>query len=926
MSMPKSTEEPGASPEALRARIRELEDQLADLRVQMSPDCAPLIEFIHALPQVVFEADLTGKFRRANQYGLERFGYTPDDLQHGISVMDVIIPEYHAQAAQRMQEAFRDRNVSAARYTARCRDGSTFPCLIHSRPLFRNGQPSSLVGVLVDITDLHLAEERLASDAARTEAILRTIPDIIFLLDEDGTYLDILTTKDEKLYRDRHLLIGKRLHDVLPASVADIALYTVREAVESGQSRVVEYQLDVPAGGLWFEGRTAVVGTDEQGKRQVVFAAHDITTRKQAEISLAEAHDMLERRVEARTQELAQSEARYRLLFETSRDIVITTDTKGRITSLSPAFRRLSGLASSDWIGRSYLELLHPEDAVASEKVLKAIVEGEKHPRGTRRRGRTAAGDYKTFDVLSAPLLHEGEVVGVMATLRDVSERAKAEDALRDSEERYRSLVEAAPDIVFVLDGEGRFAALNSAFEKIVGFPSQDWIGRSPLELVHPEDYAEAKRRIQTVLTDATAMSFTLRISTASGACVVMDVTMSPQQKNGEVIGIVGIARDFTERKRTEEALMQSERMAAVGTLSAGIAHEFNNIHTTILGFLELVLEDELNESARPLIERVHRASRRASGVTRNLLAFSRPEKGQRLLKDLNAIIEEILQLLRSEFVSQGVELHWTPSNKVLANTDSVQVGQVVMNLLINAYHATLGSEVRRIELTTGRQGEDVFIRVSDSGCGIPREQIGRIFLPFFSTKGEHAPGGAPQHKVRGTGLGLSICDTIARNLGGRIEVESRVGEGSTFTLWLPGTEKLAGVHPSTETPRPVLADKRILILDDEEDVRLLLADVLERTADKVVATDDGEAALAAHVQSPFDLALVDIQMPKLDGHEFLRRVRELPNPPVCVVITGKLDPAETLNLADEYVVHKPFELNALYAMLADAVSPQRDP
>lgn len=906
-------------PARLRERIRELEDELA--RVRGNAPSKGYAEFMNALPQVVFETDLQGRFRFANEFGLSLFGFTPADVEAGITVMDVIIPEDRAQAAERMQAAIRDQNTSAARYTACTKAGRTFPALIHTRPVYRNGQPDGIVGILIDITDLTSAESALGEQTDRISAIVRAIPDIIFVLDGDGRYIDILTDEDDLLYKEREKLIGTRLHDMLPANVADLALSAIREALASGQSRVVEYSLDVQAGPRWFEGRTAAIPNPTGGPSEhVVFAAHDITPRKEAELALTRARDELEERVVERTAQLSASEERYRSLFETTQDIVATFEPDGTITSLNPAFEHVLGWNSAEWIGRSCLKLVHPDDLDATRASIKALGTGQKRFAINVRRLKTRDGRYIPIDISSAPLVRDGQIVGIVSTLRDISERVAAQEALEESEERYRSLVENAPDIILTATPEGNFSSLNPAFETVLGYQRRERLGRNYAEIVHPDDLPAAQKAMVTLLAGRPVPNLIQRVRHAHGEYMYIETSMAPIIHDGKVIAITALVRDVTERKRTEEALIQAERMSAVGTLSAGVAHEFNNIHTSILGFLEMILEDTLAEQSRPLLERVHRATLRASRVTRNLLAFARPEKTRHLRENLNDIVDDILGLIRSEFESEGVRIDVRPGDVPSVDMDAAQIGQVIMNLLINAHHSTLGASVRRIGIETGAIDNRVFVRVRDSGCGIPEEEQGKIFLPFFTTKGEHAETGAPQRQVRGTGLGLSVCDTIVRNHGGIIKVESKVGHGSIFTVWLPRkTSTRIRPRQAPDAP-PDLTGQTVLVLDDEEDVQDLLQGILERTGAAIFCTDDGEEALRLHEQHRFALALVDIQMPKLAGDKFLHRVRKMKRAPACVVITGRPAAAVGDVFINEIVLHKPFELTELYRALYEAL------
>jgi signal transduction histidine kinase len=257
--------------------------------------------------------------------------------------------------------------------------------------------------------------------------------------------------------------------------------------------------------------------------------------------------------------------------------------------------------------------------------------------------------------------------------------------------------------------------------------------------------------------------------------------------------------RELAERKRAEEErrrlqqeLAQAQKMQAVGTLAAGIAHEFNNIHGAIIGFADLTLRTEkLSSSARENLAAIVRSAVRGAELTERLLAFSTARQRHRKTIRLTNVVDEVVTVLQKQMESDGIELavrHSTKTPRVAG--DAALLEQVVMNLIANARHAMLGSQVKKLTLRTGSQMGTAFIRVADTGCGIPRENLPRIFEPFFTTKGSLAGGGAYDGKIHGTGLGLSVCHNIVKSHGGETAFKSHVGKGTTFTVYLPAASR----------------------------------------------------------------------------------------------------------------------------------------
>jgi two-component system cell cycle sensor histidine kinase/response regulator CckA len=284
---------------------------------------------------------------------------------------------------------------------------------------------------------------------------------------------------------------------------------------------------------------------------------------------------------------------------------------------------------------------------------------------------------------------------------------------------------------------------------------------------------------------------------------------------------------------------------------------------------------------------------------------------------------------------SEGIDLRMNFSDVPDIMIDPGQISQVVLNFIINAKHALIKQEEKIIEISTGVDNAKSFIAVRDSGCGIPKENITKMFLPFFSTKGEHASSGSIHSVVKGTGLGLSVCDSIARNHNGEIIVDSEIGKGSTFTLWLPleGTDKEFLIpERDLEYENEEIAENlsgNIIVIDDEEDVQDLLCCFLAKEGYHVRSTDDGQEALGWVVNSKCDAILLDLQMPNMAGTDFLRALNKLSLPkPEVIIITGKyteenLEECEKIGVFK--IVKKPFDVNDISHMVAAAVKHARE-
>ncbi|MBU1537356.1 response regulator, partial [Myxococcota bacterium] len=395
----------------------------------------------------------------------------------------------------------------------------------------------------------------------------------------------------------------------------------------------------------------------------------------------------------------------------------------------------------------------------------------------------------------------------------------------------------------------------------------------------------------------------------------------------GEDIGFEGILRDITERKSLEEQLIRAERMAAVGTLAGGVAHEFNNINLAVLGYSELgMFRKDLPDDVKNYFKTIRRSALRAKSITSNLLTFSGGKTGSIGSGNLTEVVSETLIMLDHEVASKGIKI--VRELKDVPNTmmDSTQIGQVILNMLINAHHSMIESVDKTIIIETGVEGSWVFVRITDRGCGIPPEHLTQIFSPFFSTKGEHSRGTDAQSSVKGTGLGLSISHTIVSNHKGAIDVTSKVDEGTSFTVRLP----IIAVRTKRDSAPAMMGiaagnEATILILDDEPDLRQLLDTFMKTLGHTVITTGDGQEGLDIISQRKVDVVIVDLQMPKMTGTVFMDRLYAMTggNTPVVIVMTGKVmtdDKGEFDKKRVFRVIRKPFKLNEISSHVSDAL------
>ena len=516
------------------------------------------------------------------------------------------------------------------------------------------------------------------------------------------------------------------------------------------------------------------------------------------------------------------------------------------------------------------------------------------------------------------------------ATLR--RQRAR-EAALRD---RFDDLFERGSDIVVIHDRHGRVTTLNRAGEQACGYTREELRPLDPAWAFSTEYVAQIHRIIGEG-HDAPARTFRAEIVTRANQRVPIDVRARVIVTDGQVAGVASIARSLAEREQLEEQLRQSQKMEAVGRLATGIAHDFNNLITVIIGYSDELLEQIPDQSElRYAAQEIRRATERASGLTQQLLAFSRRHTTNQETVDLNATVSSMQAMIR-RLLGAGIRLEIRLMRGLgLVRADAAQIGQVVMNLVVNAKDAmsdrgTLIIETSDVEVGDADldaiPGPHVMLAVTDSGAGMTVDVQQHLFEPFFTTK----------ESGRGTGLGLSMVRAIARQNGGHIRVESAPGRGSTFRLYLPRVDAVTGEAPhgaADPLRAPLAAPARgtgvVLLAEDDRAVRRLVSTELRRRGYTVLEARHGGEALEICKQfgGDIDLLVTDVVMPQMNGVDLVAAVAHIRPDMAVLFISGHPGRAGFgLNLAGPHAVNlllKPFTLDTLSARVHETLKARR--
>jgi PAS domain S-box-containing protein len=527
-----------------------------------------------------------------------------------------------------------------------------------------------------------------------------------------------------------------------------------------------------------------------------------------------------------------------------------------------------------------------------------------------------------------AYLIKPFEMDTLLASLGRAVEKRELILALRESEERYRLVTEHISDAVLLCDVEGRPLMGNGRVRELTGYSAGELVGRRLTSLFSPEGAAAFQTRLDAVRTRREGpRPFEAGLVRRDRTAVTAEVSVTAVVQQGRVVGNLAVFRDVTERRRLEQELRQAQKMEAIGRLAGGVAHDFNNLLTIIGGEAELMLDTVDRDAAlRAPLETVVRTAQRAAGLTQQLLAFSRRQILQPRVLDLNAALVAVEPLLR-RLVPEDIELVARLAPGLAHVTaDPGQIEQVVMNLVVNARDAlprggritvsTANVDVEADESrlpTTVPAGRYVALTVEDTGVGIPAALLPQIFEPFFTTKGPS----------QGTGLGLSTVYGIVKQSGGHVTVDSAVGRGSVFTVFLPRTEDAAAATAGAETQLPRGGSETILLVEDEAGVRDLARQTLQRQGYTVLEAADAAAALerVARHPGPIDLLLTDVVLPGMSGRELADRLAVERPGILTLFMSGYTDDSivhHGVRTGDTAFLQKPFSPQGLAGRVRD--------
>ena len=839
-----------------------------------------------------------------NQGAEKTFGYLADEVV-GKSI-NVLLPEsYHDLHQQYMiafgKEAKKSRLMGRYKeIIARRKNGDLFPAEASIAVQIIDGQMVYSVS-LRDITHRVQAETKLQESESLYKQVVDSASESIVITDKNGRFLFLNPAAAKPLGGTPEEFIGKTFWDFLPSHMADTRMANIRKVFETGVGRLVEVPLAYRGETHWFMANTQPI-KDSSGKITAVLTlATDITNRKQVENTLRE------------------SEERFRLAFENANVGVCMVDMEGNLIRVNKQMCQIFGYSQDVLEKMTVYDIAHPDDVNVSPEFIEHSLSGEVEVSTFEKRYFHKEG-HIIWGRVSSSLVKDanGAPDYLISHVQDITQRHRAEEALKTSESRATALLEAIPDMMFRMNREGvyldyraeRLALYAQSVDTIIGKKNRDIVPAAFADLVD--------KKIAQTLATAQMQTFEYELPVAERGLVQYEARMVKSGAD-EVIAIV---RDITEKRKLEEERLKANKMESLGLLAGGIAHDFNNLLTGLYGNLELAkMFVKKDHRAHKYLETAERSMGNAVRLTNQLLTFA---KGGEPIKEQLALSDLIQETAEFSLRGSNVKLKTDIAPDLwLVEADKGQLSQVISNLVINAQEAMPMGGLITIVAHNREHGSTYFveIQVQDQGVGIPQKYLDKIFDPYFSTK------------QKGSGLGLATSYSIIHKHNGRIWVESEPNKGTRFTMQIPALAKsgaLLTAQQSEDIDFSQQAPASILVLDDEEVVREAIGGMLEAIGHRVEFARDGEACIAKYknaqdAATPYDLVITDLTIPGgMGGQDAAQQILHIHPDAKIIVSSGyATDPimANYKQYGFKGIVVKPYRFIELQEVVRQVLS-----
>lgn len=705
-------------------------------------------------------------------------------------------------------------------------------------------------------------------------------------------------------------VVGRKVTEVIPGiRESNPELFEIYGRVSStGIPEKLEAYVD--SLGMWFS--ISVYGTEGQ---HFVAVFDNITDRKRAE------------------EALQQSETRFRAIFlGASEGILVADQLTTQFKYANPAICDMLGYTEDELLALTASDI-HPKD-----KLDYALGEFQAIVRRERSKSYEIPCLRKDGTIFHADIGVSFTTIGrsqcIVGFFSDITKRKLAEEKLRESEERYRTVADFTYDWEYWIDAEDKLAYVSPSCERITGYTTQEFLDDPGLlgTIIHPDDRNDVLNHFHVARKIDFEPSYNVdfRIIRQDGQTRWINHVCRPVYgQAGQPLGRRASNRDITDRKDLEQQFVQAQKMESIGTLAGGIAHDFNNLLQVTLGYSELLLADKSEKDWDYAdLQTIHQAARNGAELVRSLLTFSRKVEPKFMPLDLNQYVRETRKLL-GRTIPKMIDIDLELAEDLeRTNADPVQIEQIIMNLAVNAKDAmgeegiltirtenvALDGEYCRFN-TEAKPGDYVLLSVSDSGHGMDKETLQRVFEPFYTTK----------DLGRGTGLGLAMVYGIVKQHGGHITCHREVGHGTTFKLYFPVTPSIEEPAVEDKGIMPALGTETVLLADDEEFVRDLGERILTRSGYTVLTAINGEEALDVYSREKgrISLVILDLIMPTLGGKECLKKILAINPQAKILVASGYAADASTkgcVQMGAKGFVPKPFRFKELLRQVRETL------
>jgi PAS domain S-box-containing protein len=856
----------------------------------------------------VLVGDLSGNITFVNESFCKILGYGQEELE-GKPFANFLHPDDKAMVLEKFAEGLAHPDAGyKLEFRAIHKDGRVVWIYPSVSPVFYNNALTAGMAIAFDITERKQLEEAVKKSEARYRTILDEMEDGYFEVDIAGNFTFVNDANCRQLGYSREELIGMNYRKIIASDdtenvyrsfnqvyrggqpVRDFIFKTVRKDGSIGQGELSVFPILSEKGDIiGFRG----IGRDIVGRLQMI-------------------------------EDLRRSEERYRTVLEEMEEAYYELNLAGNLTFFNDALVRKGGRSREELMGMGYKKYTPAKDLERVYKAFNQVYKTGKPLKGIPLQVIRDDGTIISSEDTILPLRNKvGEIIGFRGVSHDVTERLQMMEALRRSEERYRTMLDEMEEAYYEVDLTGNFTFFSDALCRQLGYSREEIMGLSYRVYTPPENAKKVFEVYNTVYrTGEPLKSFASSQIKKDGTRVYTEDSIFPlRDEEGKIIGFRGISRDVTDRKQRDEERKQLEqkaqfasRLASVGELASGVAHEINNPLTAVIGYAHLLLDrKDIPADIKRDVEVINEGAQRVAGIIKKLLVFARQTKPERTYVDVNEIINTTLELRAYSLQSNNIKviLQLNPELPMTV-ADPGQLQQVFLNLIMNAEtEVKLVHGGGKLSIRTEQIGDNIRVSFKDNGLGIAKENLERIFNPFFTTR-----------KVgQGTGLGLSVCHGIVTEHKGRIWAESQLGKGASFIVELP----IVNESKQLEMPEPVVRETRkavkarILVVDDETVIQQFVSQILTEEGHEVEAVDSAEDALEEVNNKKYQAIMLDIKMPGMSGIELYQHFQKT-SPPLAdkvVFITGDVMGPRTIAFLSKtkapYII-KPFDATQLKA------------